>query len=123
MSNFTLSCIERGFCDERGAAFCATATKLPNGEFGMVLLAVKEHALRIYDILNMREIGELLYSVPLREISGLKSKTGVIKMLLPGEVLSFDYNGAHYGFTNMYKVNEQLQVLREEAESGAEDRS
>ncbi|MBR6826440.1 MAG: hypothetical protein IKM59_07830 [Oscillospiraceae bacterium] len=32
---------DNGYCDERGAGFCASATRLPGGEYGLVTLCVK----------------------------------------------------------------------------------
>ncbi len=41
MNKFQMKLVEDGYCDERGAGFCATATKLPRGEYGIVCLRVK----------------------------------------------------------------------------------
>ncbi|MBR0464166.1 MAG: hypothetical protein IJJ23_07255, partial [Clostridia bacterium] len=45
--------MDEGYCDDRGVVFCATATSLPNGEYGIVLLALHGDILSIYDVLDM----------------------------------------------------------------------
>ena len=35
MAKFQNKLIADGYCDKRGAGFCATATKLPKGEYGI----------------------------------------------------------------------------------------
>lgn len=43
MSKFQDGLIANGHCDERGAGFCATATRLPGGECGLVELRKVEN--------------------------------------------------------------------------------
>ena len=50
MSKIPEKWIAGGYCDERAAGFCATATKLPKGEYGMVALCVKGNKLSLYDV-------------------------------------------------------------------------
>ena len=44
MAKFQDKLVSDGYCDSRGAGFCATATKLPNGEYGVVALCVNVKA-------------------------------------------------------------------------------
>lgn len=48
MAKFQDKLITDGYCDARGAGFCATATSLPGGVYGMVALCVRKHVLYLY---------------------------------------------------------------------------
>lgn len=104
----------QGLCDARGVAFVCTARETPFGAVGMVLLTVKENVLRIYGY-SFQGVGELLCKVPLREIEALKLKADVLHMLLPGDTLSFVWQGGSFRFTNTGKLTYQAQVIREES--------
>lgn len=110
MSKFQDKLIADGYCDERGAGFCATATRLPRGEYGMVALCVKGNYLNLYDVDMRSNIGEQLYQVELKQIGNLK-----IRAWLLSQVLKFEYEGSVYSFTNFVGVKPALKVIEEEA--------
>ncbi len=108
--------ISAGVCDERGAAFCATAVKLPNGSFGMCLLGVKGNELSIYDTDMKSSVGELLYTIPLRNISGLEITSGLLAEIFKGYSFKFTYEGFNYKFKNCAQQQSALAVIRNEAQ-------
>jgi len=110
MSPFQEKLVKNGYCDERGAAFCAKATKLPRGEYGIVALCVKGDQLYIFDVDMKSNIKEFLYRVPLKQIEDLKIKTFILNPLL-----RFSYENNIYSFTNFAKVKPALEVIREES--------
>lgn len=102
---------DTGYCDERGAGFCASATCLPGGEYGLVTLCVKGNIMNIYDTDMRGNLGELLYKVELKNIKNLK-----IRMLwVFSQVLKFEYEGCVYSFTNFLGVKPALAVIEEES--------
>ena len=101
---------EEGYCDERGAAFCANATRLPDGNFGIVCLCVKGNVLSIYDVDMRNNIKELLFNLTLNQIEGLKIRAGIFS-----QKLYFVYNGGEFCFTNFIGVKPALKVLEEES--------
>lgn len=109
MSKFQEKLIADGFCDARGAGFCATATKLPRGEYGMVALCVNGSKLSLYDVDMRSNLGELLYEVDLKKAENLKIKSGIFS-----QVLKFEYEGAVYSFTNFVGVKPALKIIEEE---------
>lgn len=110
MAKFQEKLISDGYCDSRGAGFCATATKLPKGEYGIVALCVNGSRLNLYDVDMKSNIGELLYEVDLKQIENLKIKAGIFS-----QVLKFEYEGSAYSFTNFVGVKPALKVIEEEA--------
>ena len=110
MSKFQDKLIAQGYCDERGAGFCATATKLPGGEYGMVALCVKGNNLSLYDVDMKSNLGQRLYQVELKRIQNLK-----IRAMLLSQVLKFEYEGNAYSFTNFAGVKPALKVIEEES--------
>lgn len=114
MNKFQQSLIDQRYCDPRGAGFCATATRLPNGERGIVCLCVVGNTLKIYDIDLRNNLGQMLYQIKLSEISGLK-----MRCLLLSQVLKFNYQGQIYSFTNFYGVKPALKVIEEESQKEA----
>lgn len=110
MAKFQEKLISDGYCDSRGAGFCATATKLPKGEYGVVALCVNGSRLNLYDVDMKSNIGELLYEVDLKQIENLKIKAGIFS-----QVLKFEYEGSAYSFTNFVGVKPALKVIEEEA--------
>lgn len=112
MSKFQDKLIADGYCDNRGAGFCATATTLPKGEYGMVALCVNGNKLNLYDVDMKSNLGELLYEVDLKQVDKLKIKSGIFS-----QVLKFEYQGSSYSFTNFVGVKPALKVIEEEANS------
>ena len=110
MGKFQDKLISDGYCDNRGAGFCATATKLPRGEYGIVALCVQGNALNLYDVDIRNNIGVLLYEVELNKVENLKIRAGIFS-----QMLSFSYKGASYSFTNFIGVKPMLKVIEEEA--------
>lgn len=110
MAKFQDKLIADGYCDNRGAGFCATATKLPNGEYGMVALCVNGSKLNLFDVDMRSNLGDLLYAVDLKQIENLKIKAGLLS-----QVLKFEYNGYTYSFNNFVGVKPALKVIEEEA--------
>lgn len=110
MTKFQEKLIAAGCCDSRGAGFCATATKLPRGEYGLVALCVKGNVLNIYDVDMKSNIGDLVYQVELSKIGNLK-----IRAMLLSQVLKFTYSGSEYSFTNFTGVKPALKVIEEES--------
>ena len=110
MTKFQEKLITEGYCDNRGAGFCATATKLPNGEYGMVALCVNGSKLNLFDVDMRSNLGNLLYAVDLKQIENLKIRAGIFS-----QVLKFEYNGYTYSFTNFVGVKPALKVIEEEA--------
>lgn len=77
----------------------------------MVALCVREHALYIYDVVDMKSnIGGLLYEIPLERIENLKIRAGFFS-----QVLRFEYEGAVFSFTNFVGVKPALEVIGKEA--------
>ena len=110
MAKFQEKLMADGYCDNRGAGFCATATKLPKGEYGMVALCVNGNKLSLFDVDMKSNLGDLLYAVDLKQIENLKIRAGIFS-----QVLKFDYNGSTYSFTNFVGVKPALTVIEEEA--------
>ena len=109
MTKFQEKLIAEGYCDDRGAVFYATATKLPNGEFGMVALCVKGNTLSVYDA-DMKGLREKLYTVELKNIKNLKIRTGLLS-----QVLKFEYDGGLFSFTNFSGIKPILKIIEEES--------
>lgn len=112
MAKFQDKLIADGYCDNRGAGFCATATKLPRGENGIVALCVNGSTLNLFDVDMKSNIGELLYAVDLKQIENLKIRAGIFS-----QVLKFEHNGSAFSFTNFVGVKPALKVIEEEAEN------
>ncbi len=110
ISKFQQKLIDEGYCDERGAGFCATAMRLPNGEYGMIALCVKENTLFMYDVDMRNNIGACVYTVELSKIEGLKIKCNILS-----QVLKFVYEGKEYAFTNFLGVKPALEVIKSES--------
>ena len=110
MAKFQDKLVAEGYCDSRGAGFWATATKLPGGEYGIVLLCVNGNKLNLYDIDMKNNVGELLYAVDLTQITNLKIREGIFS-----QVLKFEYEGSEYSFTNFVGVKPALKAIEEEA--------
>jgi len=99
-----------GYCDERGAAFAAMATKLNNSFCrSIVALCVKGNTLYIYDVDMKNNILDLLFSVKLKDIKNLKIRCSIFS-----QVLKFEYDGAVFSFTNFLGVKPALNVIKEE---------
>ena len=92
----------RGLVDSRKLAGCTNAKKLPNGEFGLCLMCLKDSTLNIYDTNFQQEVGELLYSVNLKEITNLKTSSFILNAYI-----KFTYEGFKYKLADC--VHKELQ--------------
>ena len=100
----------KNLCDARDAAFCATADELPDGSFGIVLLALNGNTLNICDIDLRNNIGGILCAVPMAEVQNYK-----IGRSLFANTLGFTWNGHKFFFKNMAGVKELLELIGSEA--------
>lgn len=113
MSKFQDKLVADGYCDDRGAGFCARATKLSGkGGYGIVALCVKGHILSLYDVDLKSNIRGLLDTVDLKKLHDLKIRAGIFS-----QVLKFEYEGAQYSFTDFVGVRPALKVIQEESEN------
>lgn len=103
--------ITEGYCDSRGAATCATIMALPNWEskFRVVLLCVKNEYLYFYEIDIKNNVGKRVAIVEISKVENFVLKANVLIQLL-----SFDYEGKHYEFTNFGNHKVLKQVFAEE---------
>lgn len=106
--------IAAGVCDERGAAFCATAKQLPDGSFGMVLLGVKGHDLLIYDTDMKSTPKELLYTIPLAEVSDFAAVKNMLVEMFKGYSFRFTYKEFPYVFKNCAQNQAAIAVIASE---------
>ena len=111
MYKFQAKLTADGYCDNRAAGFCATATKLPNKEHGLAALCVKNNILNIYDVDLKNNLGKLLYKIELNKTENLKIKSGLFFIFL-----KFDYLNNKYSFTNIAGVKYALDIIKEEAD-------
>lgn len=87
--------LEKGMITERNAAVVANAKMLPNCEWGLVLLCLKEKTLSIYDIDYQHNVGALLYEIDLTKASDFKTSYFVFN-----RYLNFVYEGFRYKFAD-----------------------
>lgn len=117
MSNqdkFARKMVEAGVCDERGAVFCATAAKLPDGSFGMVLMGVVGNELHLYDTDMKSSVGQHLYTIPLKDVTDLQITSGLLAEIFKGYSFKFTYNGFEWKFKNCAQQKTQLAVIKSE---------
>ena len=114
LNKFAQKMFDAGVCDARGAAFCATAVKLPDGSFGMVLMGVVGNELSIYDTDMKSTVGEHLYTIPLKEVTDLQITNGLLAEIFRGYSFKFTYDGFEWKFKNCAQQKEQLEVIRHE---------
>lgn len=92
---FLQSLLERGIVDQRKLSAVGNAKRLPNGEYGYVLMCLKDHMLSIYDTDFSQNVGELLYSINLRDITDLKTSTFIFNCYI-----KFTFQGFRYKIDN-----------------------
>ena len=109
MSKFQDRLIADGYCDSRGVGFCATATELPKGEYGMVALCLNGNILTLYDVDMRSNLGAQLYTVELNRVENLKIKTGLFS-----QSLKFEFDGGVYAFANLNGLKAALKTIEEE---------
>lgn len=83
--------MNQGLIDERKLCAVGNAKRLPGGEFGFVLMCLKGHHLDFYDTDIRDDIGQLLYSVDLRQVTDLKTSTFIFNSFI-----QFTYQGFRY---------------------------
>lgn len=101
----------RGLVDTRKLAGVASAKKLPNGEFGFCLMCLKDSTLNIYDTNFQQEVGDLLYSVNLKEITNLKTSN-----FLLNAYIKFTYQGSKYKLANCVHKELSKAITQEAAQ-------
>ena len=103
--------IAEGYCDSRGVVVGATAVSLPNfdSKFRVVLLFAKGNYLSIYKT-DIK--GNIYERVTIVEIAKLENF--VLKANFFVQLLSFDYEGQHYEFTNFPASKLIKEVFAEE---------
>ena len=115
MNGFAQRMYEAGVCDERGAAFYATAVKLPDGQFGMVLLGVMGNQLFLYDADIGSRAGVYLYAIPLREVRELQIVDSMWAEICRGYSFKFVHGGFEWKFRDCVRQQAALNVIRKEA--------
>lgn len=101
--------LERGLIADRNAAVVANAKALPNGEYGLALLCLKENTLFIYDVDFHHNIGDLLYKIDLTKASDFKSSSFIFN-----RYLNFVYEGFRYKLADFGNAKAFLAVLSSE---------
>lgn len=110
--------VEKGYCDNRHIAFCATADMLPNGSYGMCVMTVKGHDLLISDMEGMKAIPtKLLYKIPLREVRDLQIVPNMFVEIFKGYSFKFTYRDFQFVFKNCAQQKACLSVIQEEAQN------
>lgn len=96
--------------DDRHIAVCANAKKLPNGEFGLCYLLLKDDFINIYDTDMKGNLFDLLYSINLKEISNFKSSSFIFNPYLKFEYENFTYKFADFGNAKLFlsELNKSL---------------
>ena len=92
--------------DERQMAVCANAKKLPNGEFGLCYLFLKDKYLNVYDTDMKGNIFDQLYTIDLNNISELKFSSFIFNTYL-----KFNFNGFVYKFVDFANAKAFLTEL------------
>ena len=92
---FLENLLERGIVDNRKLSAGGNAKRLPNGEYGYVLMCLKDHTLNIYDTDFSQNVGDLLYCINLRDVTDLKISTFIFNCYI-----KFTYQGFKYRIEN-----------------------
>ena len=98
----------RELVDTRKLAGVANAKRLPNGEFGFCIMCLKGSTLNIYDTNMKQEVGRLLYSVDLKNISKLKTSTFIFNTYI-----SFLYDGFPFKLTDCLHKQLYAEIKKE----------
>ncbi len=93
----------RGMVDTRRLTGIANAKKLPNGEFGLCLICLKDNVLYLYDTNFKQEIGELLYSIDLKKVTNLRTSSFVFHSYLKFTYEGFNYKLVDCSFKALYQ--------------------
>ena len=96
----------RGVVDIRKLAGIANAKNLPNGERGFCLMCLKDNILNFYDTNFKQEVGELLYSVDLKEVTNLKTSSFILNSYIKFTHKGFDYKLVDCSHKKLYKAIE-----------------
>ncbi len=88
--------------DNRQIAVCANAKNLPNGEFGLCYLLLKDDYMNIYDTDMKGTLFDLLYSINLKQISNLKSSSFIFNPYLKFDYENFTYKFVDFGNAKMF---------------------
>ena len=101
----------QGLVDERKLYTVGNAKQLPNGEFGFVMMCLKNHYLDFYDTDIRDTVGKHLYSVDLRHITNLKTSTFILNSFI-----KFTYQGFRYKIVDA-PAKDLYNAIKEEASS------
>lgn len=99
----------RGLVDHRKMAVVASAKKLPGGEYGLCLLCLNQNILNIYDTDFSQNVGELFYSIDLKNVSDFKSSSFVFN-----RYMIFVYNGFTYKLCDFGNAKNFLEAVKSE---------
>ena len=97
----------RGLVDARKLAGIFNAKKLPGGEFGLCLVCLRNGILNLYDTNFQQDVGRLLYSVDLKQVTNLKTSSFVLNSYVKFTYQGFDYKLADCSYQPLYKAIEQ----------------
>lgn len=97
----------RGIVDVRKLAGVANAKKLPNGEFGLCLMCLKDSTLNLYDTNFKQEVGEILYSVDLKKVTNLKTSSFLFNSYIKFTYEGFDYKLVDCAYKELYSAIEK----------------
>ena len=96
----------KGLIDNRRLAGVANAKKLPNGEFGFCLMCLNGSTLNLYDTNFKQEVGDLLYSVDLKQVTNLKTSAFVFNSYIRFTYEGFDYKLVDCAYKELYSAIE-----------------
>lgn len=100
--------MSRNLVDERKAAVFANARKLPNGFFGLCFLSLRGNTLLVSDAGPGQTIGEILYQIPLNQVSALRCSPFVFN-----RYLKFSYQDSLYHFADFGDAKRFIGLVME----------
>ena len=104
--DFLKKLYEENYVDENKMAVIASAKTLPSGEFGMCILCINKENLFIFDTDFKQNIGELLYTIDLRQITDFKSSAFIFN-----PYIKFNYKCARFNLTNFGNAKNFITTL------------
>lgn len=100
-----------GIVDSRKIAVVANAKKMPNGEFGLCLLCLKDQFLNVYDTDFSQNVGAHLYKVNLKEVSDFKCSSFVFNRYLQFSYQGFKYRAGDFGNAKAFLEAVQSELV------------
>ena len=89
--------LEAGLVDARKIAVFANAKQLPNGEFGLCVLGIRDGVLTVSDADFSQQVGAELYEIPLDQIADIKSSSFVFNRYVQFTYQDFRWKFADFG--------------------------